>query len=92
MDQSIKDLLRFLAASLLIMLAAAALNFVVDPLQLFRPARHFTAMYSHDSRLQNAGLIKSREFDTVFMGTSLAIHFHQSDIDRILGTDRSSSR
>jgi len=66
------------------MLAAAALNFAVDPLQIFRPARLFTAMYSQDSRLQNAGLIKSQTFDTVFMGTSLAIHFRQSDIDRIL--------
>jgi hypothetical protein len=85
MDQSIKDLLRFFAASLLIMLAAAALNFVVDPLQIFRPARVFSAAYSQDSRLQNAGLIKSQTFDTVFMGTSLAIHFRQSDIDRVLG-------
>jgi hypothetical protein len=84
-DQSIKDLLRFLAASLLIMLAAAVLNFVVDPLQLFRPARLFTAVYSQDSRLQNAGLIRSQKFDTLFMGTSLAIHFRQSDIDRALG-------
>ena len=84
MDQSIKDLLRFFTASLFIMLAAAALNFAVDPLQIFRPARLFTAMYSQDSRLQNAGLIKSQTFDTVFMGTSLAIHFRQSDIDRIL--------
>jgi len=83
--QSTKDLLRFLAASLLVMLAAAMLTFVVDPLQLFRPSRHFTAMYSHDSRLQNAGLIKSQKFDTLFMGTSLAIHFRQSDLDRILG-------
>ncbi|MGA2054369.1 MAG: hypothetical protein ABSG88_03605 [Bradyrhizobium sp.] len=85
MDQPIKDLLRFFAASLLIMVAAAMLNFVVDPLQLFRPSRHFTAVYSQDSRLQNAGLIRSQKFDTVFMGTSLAIHFRQSDIDRILG-------
>jgi hypothetical protein len=85
MDQSIKDLLRFLVASLLVMLAAALLNFVVDPLQLFRPARLFTAVYSRDSRLQNAGLIKSQKFDTLFMGTSLAIHFRQSDLDRILG-------
>ena len=84
MDQPIKDLLRFFTASLLIMLAAAALNFAVDPLQIFRPARLFTAVYSQDSRLQNAGLIKSQTFDTVFMGTSLAIHFRQSDIDRIL--------
>ena len=40
-------------------------------------------MYSTDSRMQNAGLIQSQEFDTVFMGTSLAIHFRQSDIDRL---------
>jgi hypothetical protein len=85
MDRSIKDLLRFCTVSLSIMLAAAALNFVVDPLQVFRPARLFTAVYSPDSRLQNAGLIRSQSFDTVFMGTSLAIHFRQSDIDRILG-------
>src|SRR6201996_161891 len=85
MDKSIKILIRFLCASLLVVLTAALLNFVVDPLQLFRPARLFAAMYSHDSRLQNAGLIRSQPFDTVFMGTSLAIHFRQSDIDRILG-------
>ena len=85
MDQSIKDLLRFLGASLTIMLAAVAINFAVDPLQIFRTSRLVTPMYSQDSRLQNAGLIRSQAFDTVLMGTSLAIHFHQSDIDRILG-------
>src|SRR5258705_13836268 len=42
-------------------------------------------MYSPDSRMQDAGLIRSQDFDTVFMGTSLAIHFRQSDIDRLLG-------
>ena len=36
-------------------------------------------------RMQDAGLIRSQQFDTVFMGTSLAIHFRQSDIDRLLG-------
>jgi hypothetical protein len=35
--------------------------------------------------MQDAGLIRSQNFDTVFMGTSLAIHFRQSDIDRLLG-------
>ena len=85
MDRSIKDLFRFFGASLLILLAATTLNFLVDPLQFFRPARLFTAVYSHDSRMQNAGLIRSQTFDTVFMGTSLAIHFRQSDIDRVLG-------
>jgi hypothetical protein len=42
-------------------------------------------MYSPDNRMQNAGLIHSQDFDTAFMGTSLAIHFRQSDIDRALG-------
>ena len=85
MDTARNNLLRFLCASGLIIVMTAALNFVVDPLQLFRPARLFAAMYSPDSRMQDAGLIRSQDFDTVFMGTSLAIHFRQSDIDRLLG-------
>jgi hypothetical protein len=78
-------LLRLICAAAAIMLAAAALNYAVDPLQLFRPASLLRPMYSDDVRMQNAGLIRSQEFDTVFMGTSLAIHFRQSDIDRALG-------
>jgi hypothetical protein len=35
--------------------------------------------------MQDAGLIRSQAFDTAFMGTSLAIHFRQSDIDKALG-------
>src|SRR6202007_1116685 len=80
-----RKLLRVLCASGLMLMMAAALNFIVDPLQLFRPARLFAAMYSQDSRMQDAGLIRSQDYDTVFMGTSLAIHFRQSDIDRMLG-------
>jgi hypothetical protein len=85
MSMASKNLWRFLCATAAIVLSAAALNFVVDPLQLFRPARLFPAMYSADSRMQDAGLIRSQDFDTAFMGTSLAIHFRQSDIDRALG-------
>ena len=84
MDKSIKDIFHFLCAGLLVAVTAAALNFVVDPLQIFRTPRLFAAVYSQDSRLQDAGLIRSQEFDAVLMGTSLAIHFRQSDIDRIL--------
>src|SRR6202790_4484539 len=80
-----RNFLRLLCASGFIIVAAAALNFMVDPLQLFRPARLFPPMYSLDNRMQNAGLIRSQDFDTVFMGTSLAIHYRQSDIDRVLG-------
>ena len=86
MSTSGKNLLRFLLASVAFLAAAAALNFIVDPLQLFRPARLFAAMYSQDTRVQDAGLIRSQKFDTVFMGTSLAIHFRQSEIDKALGT------
>jgi hypothetical protein len=82
MGKPASNLIRLLGASGLIVAAAAALNFTVDPLQ---SARFFPAMYSPDNRMQNAGLIRSQEFDTVFMGTSLAIHFRQSDIDRRLG-------
>ena len=85
MSRPAKNLARFLCASLFVMAAAAILNFTVDPLQIFRPARLFAAMYSQDSRMQAAGLIRSQDFDTVFMGTSLATHFRQSDIDRMLG-------
>ena len=85
MSVTSKNLWRFLCATAAIILLAAVLNFAVDPLQLFRPARLLPAMYSTDSRMQDAGLIRSQDFDTVFMGTSLAIHFRQSDIDRALG-------
>ncbi|WP_298240249.1 hypothetical protein [uncultured Bradyrhizobium sp.] len=73
---------RLLLASIVCVLGAAALTYAVDPLQLFRSSPR--AFYSDDTRVQNAGLIRSQPFDTAFMGTSLAIHFRQSDIDRAL--------
>lgn len=85
MTAAANNLLKLLCAAAAIVLSSAALTYVVDPLQLLRPARLFAAMYSADARLQDAGLIRSQPFDTVFMGTSLAIHFRQSDIDRVLG-------
>ena len=42
-------------------------------------------MYTSDPRQQNAGLILSQNFDAVFMGTSLGVHFRQADIDKHLG-------
>jgi hypothetical protein len=85
MNNPAKYLSRFLGASALVLALAVLLNYVVDPLQLFRPARLFAAMYSQDARMQDAGLIRSQQFDTVFMGTSLGLHYRQSDIDRALG-------
>ena len=85
MSTASRNLIQFLCASVAVMLLAVALNFIVDPLQLFRPARFYQPMYSNDSRMQDAGLIRSQSFDTVFMGTSLGVHYRQSDIDRALG-------
>jgi hypothetical protein len=85
MNAATTNLVRVLGTGMAVIALAAALVFTVDPLQLFRAARFYTPMYSNDSRLQNAGLIHSQQFDTVFMGTSLAIHFRQTDFDRILG-------
>ncbi|MEY9364929.1 hypothetical protein ABH994_007650 [Bradyrhizobium yuanmingense] len=84
MQGAFTNLGRLLLASVACVLSAAALTFIVDPLQLFRPSRLVPAFYSEDTRVQNAGLINSQPFDTAFMGTSLAIHFRQSDIDRAL--------
>jgi hypothetical protein len=77
--------MRFVGAGMVLVALAAAINFTVDPLQLFRRASFYTPMYSNDTRQQNAGLIHSQDFDTPFIGTSMAIHFRQSDIDRLLG-------
>lgn len=83
MRMPLTHLRRLLLASLACVLGAALLTYLVDPLQLFRPSQ--LAFYSDDTRVQNAGLIRSQAFDTAFIGTSLAIHFRQSDIDRALG-------
>jgi len=85
MQGSFTHLRRLLLASIACVLGAAVLTYLVDPLQLFRASRLVAAFYSDDTRVQNAGLIRSQSFDTAFMGTSLAIHFRQSDIDRALG-------
>jgi hypothetical protein len=79
-----KNLIRFVAVGLTAALLIAAFNFVVDPLQLFGRFHLGRHWYSPDSRMQDAGLIRTQHFDTVFMGTSLAVHFRQSEIDKEL--------
>jgi hypothetical protein len=85
MSAPAKKVIRFLCASLVTAILIAAFNFVVDPLRLFGRFELGRHWYSSDSRMQNAGLIRSQNFDTIFMGTSLAVHFRQSEIDKQLG-------
>ena len=81
----VKAPILFLCASLTTAVLVATFNFVVDPLRLFGSFDLGRNWYSPDSRMQNAGLVRSQDFDTIFMGTSLAVHFRQSDIDKLLG-------
>src|SRR5690349_12091966 len=80
-----RNLVRFIAATALFAGLVAVINFAVDPLQLFGPSRYLPAMYTSDDRVQAAGLIQSQQFDTVFMGTSLAVHYRASEISERLG-------
>jgi hypothetical protein len=85
MSESLTPVRWFLALTATAVCLVAAFNFVVDPLQLFRPATFYKPFYASDTRMQDAGLIRSQEFDTVLMGTSLAAHYRQSEIDTALG-------
>lgn len=80
-----KDLVRLLTSAAAIAALVVAFNYVIDPLQIFHPALFYPARYSSDPRIQDAGLIYSQNFDTVFIGTSLGIHFRQSEIDGHIG-------
>ncbi|RXT37953.1 hypothetical protein [Bradyrhizobium betae] len=79
----IRHLTLLLASALVTTLAVAAVNLAVDPLQLFHGSAH--PYYTTDSRMQSAGLIRSQEFDTAFIGTSIALYVRPSSIDLTLG-------
>jgi len=85
MIRPFKSVAYFLGAAMATTLVIATFNFLVDPLQLFGRRGFIRPSYTSDSRLQNAGLIRSQDFDAVLMGTSLSVHLRQGDIDRNLG-------
>ena len=80
-----KNLIRFVAAGLTAALLVGAFNFVIDPRGLFGRFQLGRHWYRPDSRMQDADLIRTQHLDAVFMGTSLAVHFRQSEIDKELG-------
>jgi hypothetical protein len=77
---------KFLVVALCVIGVVAGFNFVVDPLQIFHPARFYRPVYPSEERMHNAGLIRSQTFDTVFMGDSIALHVRSSEVDEHLGT------
>lgn len=60
-------------------LAVAAFNFVVDPLQFYRKAR-YRPFYSLEQRYQTPGLIRTHSFRSVVVGNSQANAFLVSDL------------
>jgi hypothetical protein len=86
-DASWKQIARLLGLAFALLAAAAVFNYVVDPLQLFHKPWFYKGAFTYESRLQNAGLIERQDFDAVFMGTSLAVHFRKSDLDRALNVN-----
>jgi hypothetical protein len=85
MTSQFANIVRFLAAGIATVLLVAAFNFAIDPLQLFGHRNFIPHAYTADSRLQNAGLIRSRDFNAVLMGTSLSVHLRPSEINRKFG-------
>ncbi len=72
------------AGSLLFALLVIGVNFVVDPLQIYRAAGP-GALYIENQRYQNAGLARNVARGTVVVGTSHAENFLPSHVERILG-------
>lgn len=86
-DACWKQIARLLGLAFALLAAATVLNYVVDPLQLFHKPWFYRGAYTYESRLQNSGLIERQDFDAAFMGTSLAVHFRKSEIDRALNVN-----
>jgi hypothetical protein len=76
---------RFLGVAASVLGLIAGLNFVVDPLQIFHSTWLPPARYSSNPRIGDVSLIRSQDFDTVYIGTSYSYHFRQDEIDSILG-------
>ena len=59
-------------------------NFAVDPLQIHRRAS-YTAIYSENQRHQNAGLVRTHDYETIVVGTSHVENLSPRFIEQRLG-------
>ncbi len=55
--------------AILFVALVGAVNFAVDPLQILRRAA-YSPIYTENQRHQNAGLIRTHDYDTIIVGTS----------------------
>lgn len=68
-----------------VLAAIAAVNYIIDPLQLFRPATLYPPQYETHQRLQAPALARSANYDSVILGTSTAESIRAADANSILG-------
>ncbi|NNK37180.1 MAG: hypothetical protein HKP03_01760 [Xanthomonadales bacterium] len=77
--------LKWLILTVLTLVAATAIiNWAVDPFRYYH-APWIDIGYSENQRYQNAGLVRTEDYDTVLIGTSHTEHFLSADLGRSLG-------
>jgi hypothetical protein len=75
-----------LAASLLLLAAAGALNFAVDPFQQYRiPSAYAARFYPVFQRFQASGIARHYAFDRAIVGSSMTENLAASEVDGALG-------
>jgi tetratricopeptide (TPR) repeat protein len=79
--------------ALLPLIVVGAMNFLVDPLQIYRKQRIVEPRFWSDQRSQNAGKIRSYlstdNYDSIILGNSVADNFRPSRVAEVLGWERS---
>lgn len=62
-----------------------AVNYIIDPLQCFRPASWYKPLYDPNERVQSGCLARSYVYDTVIAGSSHVENIDSVEVDRIFG-------
>ncbi len=79
----------FIKILILTIIAVIAINLIIDPFQIFRKSTLYKVEYlGGDERYLNAGLIKSYDFNSIAIGSSLSENFSNNDISQYLKFNR----
>ncbi|MEK7643712.1 MAG: hypothetical protein AAB390_00200 [Patescibacteria group bacterium] len=78
-------LLKIIFLFLITVAPLVAVNYIVDPLQCFRPAKWYKPLYDPNERVQSGCLARSQVYDTVITGSSHVENIDSAEVDRIFG-------
>ena len=67
----------------LLFLGLGAFNWIVDPYQFYHRS-YLTPIYVRNGRIQNPGIIKNFDYDTMILGSSHTMNFTPSNASRIM--------